>query len=618
MKNGLIPYCTKIGIVGQDTKAEVRRKCLSYINRLLDQFLTHQASSLSLSGGYPGYQDPDSIMQLYTFGSFRLGVHSSESDIDCLAVGPSFLARSIFFSEFPAFLKGEHQSATDALDDVSEHELLPKPTSVRSIEEAYVPLICFEIGGIDFDLLYCRTSLPRVTAAFDVLADLDLICGDLDELSLRSINGAVTTERILAYISELLPGQRDQLLSLYQALLRCLKVWARRRGIYSNVLGYVGGVSFSLLAAHAFQRHFSQKEESNTKRVKLILPSIDELFFLCMELFSEWAWPTPVQLLPASKLPFHHSSWNPRKNYRDRLDHMPILTPTSPIINSTHNVFSSTKTVFVGELKRATLLLRAGGFAERTWEEVFKLSSFFERYKVFLCVRVHAEQEGDEKEVNLKVVKIKARLLFNALNKMMGLTAVPHCESIEVEESKGGGEVLVCALKIAKQETANRKTVKIASQITEFKNLVNESLGDSVRIEVNTYKRTEMAELLGLKKPENRYSDYVNEMIKLKKIKMDTEEKENLNNNAMDKSIDDTVKMDGKLVEPDPLVGNTDIQPKKSENTNMKTIREIIEQKTVKTTQVIDTDNIMDFSSNQKKIYKFCRANKSFSQFIKL
>merc|ERR1719271_206342 len=94
---------------------------------------------------------------------------------------------------------------------------------------------------IDVDLLVAIIDATPLPTGFDIHSDKAILqC--VDEPSERSLNGPRTTEAIL----RALPDRQ-----VFLDVLRAVRLWARRRELYSNKGGFLGGINLSLLAAHA-------------------------------------------------------------------------------------------------------------------------------------------------------------------------------------------------------------------------------------------------------------------------------------------------------------------------------------------------------------------------------
>lgn len=116
----------------------------------IDQIVKEWVKQLTRQRGYSDQMVEDANAVIYTFGSYRLGVHGPGADIDTLCVGPSYVNRE---EDFFIVLH-------DILAEMEEvAELQPVP-------DAHVPVMKFKFSGISIDLLYASISrlvVPEVS-----------------------------------------------------------------------------------------------------------------------------------------------------------------------------------------------------------------------------------------------------------------------------------------------------------------------------------------------------------------------------------------------------------------------------------------------------------------------
>jgi len=261
----------------------------------LETLLTEWSASLS--------PESKSKVALISFGSFRLGVQSVDADIDALALCPPHVTRGDFFTSLVKVL-GDDGRVTD---------LHPVPS-------AYTPVIKFYMDGIQIDLLFARLangtklqSLPSSSSSppdpkkeeeeeeddptsptstvtppnstttttnhqphpryeFQI-TDEDLV-GLEDEATVRSMNGVRVAQLLLSSVPNL---------PHFRFVLRAIKQWARVHGLYSNVLGFLGGVNWAILVAFICKRY---PEASPFVLMRHFFGT-----------FGSWRWPRPVRLV---------------------------------------------------------------------------------------------------------------------------------------------------------------------------------------------------------------------------------------------------------------------------------------------------------------------------------
>lgn len=275
-------------------------------------------------------------VSLVTFGSYRLQAYRSDADLDVLALCPPTCTRGDFFTSLLKRMEAE-----------------PSILDVHAIPSAYTPVIKFKVrlekqagSGVSMgtgvnskgdlvhvDLLFGRLSdtakllqlqqkrsSPLLNSALNttsltgsrspeyMIDDSDLV--GMDEASVRSLNGARVTQLLL----ELVPNHKT-----YRVTLSAVKEWATRNGLYSNVLGFLGGINWAILVAEVARR-FPKLESSSLLR----------MFFFQ---YAIWPWPKPVTLTDIQTEPPSGCArmpvWDPN-NARDARHLMPIITPVYP------------------------------------------------------------------------------------------------------------------------------------------------------------------------------------------------------------------------------------------------------------------------------------------------
>lgn len=331
--------------------------------------------------------------KVFTFGSFRLGVYGPGSDIDTLVVGPKDVSRDDFFKRFPDLL----------------YKMAPPGaiTDLTPVVDAFVPIIKFEWSGISIDLIFASLKQLSSIPPNLNLQDNQLLRG-LEEADLRCVNGTRVTDAIL----ELVPQK-----SIFRTALRGIKLWAQRRAIYANIMGFPGGVAWAMLVARVCQLY--PKATSSVIILK---------FFRLME---KWNWPQPVLLRNIESGPLKVKVWNPRVSepgiansrsvnmgqiYKgDSFHLMPIITPAYPSMCATHNITRSTMEIINRELKRGGQITDRIMSEKAHWKDLFVKHTFFtEDYKYYLSI-VSASTTLDAQHMWSGLVESKVRLLVGTL-----------------------------------------------------------------------------------------------------------------------------------------------------------------------------------------------------------
>jgi poly(A) polymerase len=345
-----------------------REEVLGKLNVIVKEWVRQ----VSVQKGLPEQIASETGAKIFTFGSYRLGVHVSGADIDTLCVGPRHIDRNDFF--------------TGLYETLSKQK---EVTELTTVPDAYVPVMNMKFSGISIDLLFARLALSIIPDDLDLLDENNL--KNLDEKSILSLNGCRVADQILRLVPNI-PN--------FRMTLRCLKFWAQRRGVYSNVLGFLGGVAWALLAARICQLYPNAAPSTLVSR-----------FF---RIYEQWKWPNPILLTQTLDANLGHKVWNPKIYPKDRLHLMPIITPAYPAMNSTYNVSESTLKLMKEEFARGAKLMFEIENGTSPWNVLFDKCDFFSRYRVYLQVDILAQTEQEHHKWE-GLVESKLRFLIQKL-----------------------------------------------------------------------------------------------------------------------------------------------------------------------------------------------------------
>jgi len=164
---------------------------------------------------------------LLQFGSQLLGTADEESDVDlCLTSFETLLNRYEFFDYLTPLLRSDKVKAS----------------YVHDIREAFVPIIRFELSGVKFDLVYVAMNRPT---EYDQKILKDYLLDDIhiapDKQSFNSAQGYLQSRALMSCIPNI---------EVFRSVLRVVKCWAKKRGIYSSNYGYLNGITLQIMVAY--------------------------------------------------------------------------------------------------------------------------------------------------------------------------------------------------------------------------------------------------------------------------------------------------------------------------------------------------------------------------------
>lgn len=397
--NGMLKCLHSLARLPSPEELGAKHLAISELHRLVDEWLGR---------AFPERQG-ERTMTLLFGGSWYLKVGLADSDLDIVALLPRFVTSELFFQSL-----NEHLRASAGV------------TKLVAMTKATVPILSFQLNGVRIDLLFARYTRDVVPKNLPIHSDQ--VLAGMDATSIRSLS----VPRVASLILELVPNG-----SVFRSTLRLVRLWATRRGVYSNKAGFLGGISWMILVAFICQMF-----------PKASVSALVHRFFTVL---STWSWPAPILITKPYDNPLAGDSvaqWSPRTSHHDRAHLMPIISPGFPAVNTAVNVNLSTMRVLMDELTRGKRImddLRAKGLSGPTaWHALFAPTEMLVRYDHHLVIELKANGEEALSEW-ASFVASRTRKLVETLQHTAPIAAIhplpsllrPRCPSGDSEAVNG-------------------------------------------------------------------------------------------------------------------------------------------------------------------------------------
>lgn len=295
---------------------------------------------------------------------------------------------------------------------------------VRVIQGARYPILKMQFKGISIDLTICPVPNPEDIDLEDPDLALRPAFSQLSPLAQTLLNGAANSHAILRSLAQPddTPDKLSKRLDNYRHLLRAVKLWAHNQLVSSSKLGYLGGITLSILCAKIVQL-FPQKP---------LYRLLEKFFWIYGK---KWLSPSAYVLLcpPPTPDPFQ-SDPCPLK----------VLSPLSPPVNTAHTLCPSTLRLIREKMARTHNILNAmiGGKAlTESIQQIFKPDrEWMKGYTAWIAVEVRADNHPP-KDANQVDVHPQISDANTTVCTAIPLTA--QGESIDKDNGKNSCERLI-------------------------------------------------------------------------------------------------------------------------------------------------------------------------------